>query len=294
MALATTPREASPYDPPRARWWSPLLYQTDALRRHVPLESLPKFGFYAAPAAGFLVPGLAVYLSGQRVLGRVALFLYGVLLLIFVIWIGRAAGNLAFGLMLSLHATGFVYYLTPRLRESLARRLAATVLTLLALSAFIYLPARYLIEHAGFVPLQVKGEIIVTHPVYSIQSIRPGDWIAYDIPASFAGGEGAVNVESGTGLGRVLAGPGDLVKFSVASFSVNGVLHPRLAYMPRSGVRVMLPNQWFVWPSLTMHGHGNVAEARISSTLLHMALVTKPQLIGKPFRRWFWWRQIAS
>jgi hypothetical protein len=294
MAFATTPPDTSAYYPPRARWWSPLLYLTDALRRRLPIDSLPKIRFSGALIAAFLVPGLGVYLRGQRVLGRTALFLAGFLALTFLIWIGCAVGNLAIGMLLSLHATGFVYYLTPLLRESLARRLVATVLTLVALSVLFYIPMQTILEHYGFMPLQVKGRVIVTRPIFSTRPIRPGDWVAYYIPSSQQYEEGGVNVDSGMGLGQVLADPGDVVKFFAASFSVNGVTRPRLAYMPQTGTCIVPRNHWFIWPSLTMHGHGNVAEARISSTLLSVALVKKTQLIGQPFRRWFWWRQITS
>ena len=37
---------------------------------------------------------------------------------IFIVWLGYPIGNYAFGLMLSIHTTGFVYYCSPYLLDN--------------------------------------------------------------------------------------------------------------------------------------------------------------------------------
>jgi len=296
MAMAKTQRDSSPYYPPRARWYSPLFYWIDGVSHLLALDRLrlPQEINLGAMAVGFLVPGLAVYFRTPGLLGKAALSFAGLLLLSFTIWLGYGIGNLAFGMLLSLHVSGFVYYCTPLFRTSLGRRLLFTVITLVALSLLVYLPAQNIMQSYLLTPLQVNGHVVVVRHIFSTEAIRSGDWLAYNLSGSDTYAEGGIRIESGIGLGPVLAVPGDRVEFSSTTYSVNGVPRPRLQHMPDAGMCVVPEKQWFIWPDLAIHGHGNVAEARISSSLLHIALVTEEQLIGKAFHRWFWRQQILS
>jgi hypothetical protein len=103
---------------------------------------------------------------------------------------------------------------------------------------------------------------------------------------------GAIWVQSGMGLARVLAVAGDRVVFSTGTFSVNGQGQPDLPHMPSDGEWVVPENHWFIWPNLDISGHGNVAEARISSSMMNLANVSEDQFFGKPLARWFWRKQI--
>jgi hypothetical protein len=302
MAMANTQSDSSPCYPPRARWYSPLFYWTDGFSRLLALDrlQLTQEINVGAMAAGFLAPGLAVYFRTPGLLGKAALSLAGLLLLTFIIWLGYGIGNLAFGMLLSLHVSGFVYYCTPLFRDSLGRRLGLTLLTLAALSLFIYLPARNIVQGYLLSPLQVNGHVVVVRHIVSTKSIQTGDWIAYNISTDHSYEEGGVYVFSAVGFhpgiafGPVLALPGERIEFFADTFSVNGVPHPRLPHMPVTGSYLVPEKEWFIWPNLAIVEREDVAEASVSSVLLHMALVTEEQLIGRPFQRWFWRRQILS
>jgi hypothetical protein len=87
---------------------------------------------------------------------------------------------------------------------------------------------------------------------------------------------------------------GDSVAFLTNSFAVNGVERPLLPHMPTSGNLTVPEKNWFIWPELGISGHGNTSEAVISSTMLQLATVPEDQFTGKPFKRWFWRKQILQ
>ncbi len=295
-------RDSSPYYPPRARWYSGIFYFFDRMGYQWVQDrlALPSEMNVAELIASLLVPGLAVYFRAPRLLGKVALFLAGLLLLVFTIWLGYGVGNLAFGMLLSLHVSGFVYYCTPLFRESLGHRLLFTLATLAVLSLLVYLPAQNIVQSYLLTPLQVNGHVVVVRHIASTRSIQTGDLVAYNISTDHEYEEGGVYVFSGIGFhpgiafGPVLALPGDRIEFFADTFSVNGVSQPRLPHMPVTGSYLVPEKEWFIWPNLAIHARENVAEERLSSTLLHMALVTEEQLVGEPFQRWFWRQQILS
>jgi len=141
-------------------------------------------------------------------------------------------------------------------------------------------------------PLQVNGRVVIVRHIFLTRTIKPGDWIAYNL--SDSNNTYYVRVDSGIAMGPVLAMPGDKVEFSATTLSVNGVSQPRLPNMPITGTFVVPEKRWFIWPDLARHGHGDVSEASISDKLLQLAMVKEEQLIGRPFQRWFWRRQILS
>jgi hypothetical protein len=247
--------------------------------------------------AGFLVPGLAVYIRGPRRWGKAALAGCGLLLLLFIVWFGYPAGNLAFGLLLSIHITGFVYYCSPLLSEaSFQSRLLFTLLTMMALSLLIYLPIRNVVLQHWLVPLRLNGHVFVAQRQFPAAAIQRGDWIAYKLGGGSSGwqtggGHGTVYVRSGMGFGPVLAMAGDRVTFSTNVFTVNGIRHPLLPHMPRAGEVAVPEKNWFVWPGYSISGEGD--ENRITSQMLQLALVPENDFVGKPFQRWLWRRQIT-
>jgi hypothetical protein len=86
--------------------------------------------------------------------------------------------------------------------------------------------------------------------------------------------------------------PGDEIRFTTNSFTVNGVTRPLLSRMPTGGVVTVPEKHWFIWPNMaTIGGHGNVSEATISGIMLQMAFVPQEQFAGKPFKKWFGRRQ---
>jgi hypothetical protein len=299
MARPRIPTEPSPYYPPRARWYAPFFYLGNAVRRRLALDrlKLPRDLKAGELAAGFLIPGLAVWLRGPRLWGQAALAGSGGLALIFLAFLGYSFGNLALGLLVSLHATGFYYYCSPVMAgETFGRRLAFALLILLAVGLLLYLPARSVIQQHCLIPLRVNGQVVIVRRTAGPQNVRRGDWVAYTFDRHTTGRDyhgGTVILEGGLSLGPVLAVAGDHVTFSTNSFSVNGVVNTnRLPHLPTAGALAVPENHWFIWPNLGISGHGNVGEARISEALMGLADVNQSQLVGKPFQRWFWRRQI--
>jgi len=287
---------ASPYYPPRARWYSPLFAFGNALRRGLVLDRihLPRGITFWGLVGSFLIPGLGIYLRRPRLWGLAAFAACGLLFSQFIMWLGDPFGNYAFGLLLSIHVTGFVYYCSPLLAGTqLHLRLLFTVAALIIVGGFIYTPLRHAIQERWLTPLRVNGRVIVVQKQgISASTIQRGDWVAYALSGyviSIHGNQYAGH--SGMGLGPVLAIAGDRVVFSSNAFTVNGVSHPLLPYMPSSGTLTVAENHWFIWPDFAISGHGNIGEASISAAMLERADVSEIQFVGKPFKRWFWRRQ---
>jgi hypothetical protein len=294
LEVSMASRLPSPYYPPRARWYAPLLGVGGALRRRLALDRARwsrslRFG---GLLASLLVPGLGFYLRGPRVWGRLALAVCFFLLLLFFVEIGYPAGNMAFGLLLSVHAMGALCLCESSLADLRFRtRILLSMALLFVLAGLLYLPARRLMEAHLLEPLRVNNRVIVVKKSTSLPRVKRHDWIAYTIAGDT---DHAAYVQAGLGLGPVLAVSGDHLHFTKAGFEVNGVLQPRLAHMPEEGEWVVPEKHWFVWPELDITGHGNVPEATLSATLLRMATISEDQFAGKPFKRWFWRRQFSS
>jgi hypothetical protein len=297
MARPHIREEPSSYYPPRERWYYPVFYLGDALRRGLAMDRFrkPPEVKFGGMIAGLIVPGLAVWLRGPKVWGRAALIASAALVSIFIVWLGYPAANFAFGLLLAVHSTGLVYYCNPMLvGERFLTRLACALLTLLVVGVLLYVPGLNFIQGHLLTPLRMNGRVVVVQQNIQTRKIRRGDWLAYELGTATRGDPhngGAVLVQSGTGLGPVLALPGDRVAFSATSYSVNGVSYVKLPHMPDSGEVTVAENQWFIWPNLGISGHGNVGEASIATTMLYMASVNNDQLIGKAFHQWFWRKQ---
>lgn len=290
--------EASPFYPPRARWSGVIFSLGDIVRRRLALDRLamPRTMKIGELIAGFFVPGLAVWLRGPRLWGRAAMAGGAMLFVNFIVWLGYPFANFAFGFLISLHSTGFVYYCTPLLaNESFRSRLAFTVMTLLALGLIIYVPLRSVIQNHWLTPLRMNGQVFVVHHVSKPDHIRRGDLVAYFLDEDAVGQNyhgGTVLLRNSVSLGPVLALPGDVVCFSGNSFTVNGIRQASLPHMPVAGEITVAENHWFIWPNLGISGHGDVGEARISSALLGLSNVAQKNFVGKPFQRWFWRKQI--
>ena len=288
----------SAYYPPRQRWYSAIFYLGDAFkRRGLALDRFrkpPEVKLWEL-VASLLVPGLGIWLRGPRGWGSAALGGSAALAFIFVVWLGYPAANLFFGLLIALHATGFVYYCRPMLAgERLLTRFGFTFTSLLVVGFLFYLPAQNYTQRHFLTPLSMHDRVIVVQRIAQTRNIGRGDWLAYQFDKDMIGdphGGGAVWVRAGMGLGPVLARPGDRVAFSADSYSVNGDSFPKLPHMPDSGEFTVTANHWFIWPRLDIRGHGNVAEANVALTMLNMASVDKTQFIGKAFHRWFWRKQ---
>ncbi|HEX9048186.1 MAG TPA: hypothetical protein VF988_14265 [Verrucomicrobiae bacterium] len=290
--------EASPFYPPRARWYAGIFRVGDAFRRRLARDRLtmPRTMKTGEIIAGFFVPGLAVWLRGPALWGRAALFLCAELLFVFVVWLGYPLANFAFGLLLSAHCSGFVYYCSPLMaKEEFGGRLAFTFAVLLLLGLLLYLPALHFVQHYLLTPLRMNGQVYVVQHLSRPGVMHRGDWVAYSFDPNAVGENhhgSTVELRDGISLGAVLAVSGDEVTFTNGFFYVKGARHVSLPHMPVSGSFIVAGKHWFIWPNLGISQYGNVGETRLSDALMGLADVPETNYFGKPFHRWFWRKQI--
>jgi hypothetical protein len=282
--------EFSPYYPPRARWYGPLVRLVEGLRRiawldriHLP-EGITVTAFFSA----LFIPGLAFRQRRERLVGNAVMAAYILSALVFIIWLGFVAGNVAFGLMLALHATSILCLVAPWLSQARqVFRLLAGVTVLLTLGGLLYMPIRNQIQERWLMPLRVRNHVVIVQTFTPPGSVRRGDWVAYHISGD--GGRGLV-VQSGLALQRVQGLPGDRIRFTSQAIEVNGVPGRRLSGMPLSGELIVPENHWFIWPDHAMTVRGNPTPA-FEAVLFGLADVDQRHFVGKPFQRWFWRRQ---
>ncbi len=257
MARTHISEEPSAYYPPRARWWSRLFFPWFRLQRALHLEKIHSpAGFTAAETVlALLVPGLAFCTLGRRILGRSILAIYGLSVPVYLVRLGLAEGNIAYGLMLAAHATSIFYLLSHWLGQlEFGAKLGLAFAALLLVWLVLYVPLVSCFQHRIAVPLLVRGQVVVMRPQLVPAAVRRGDRIMFDLEEARMGqahgGGGAVWVRSGVGWGPVLALPGDRIQFSTNGFSVNGVQQTNLAHMPMGGELVMATNRWLSGRSL--------------------------------------------
>lgn len=286
----------SPYYPPRARWYAPVFRLTDSARRRLAMDHirLPSEITWRGLTFSFLIPGMGFYLRDPRMYGRLALAACGFLILVFIAWLGFPLANLAFGLLMSIHVGGFVYYCSPALNGwRLRNRMLFTVLVLMSAGFFFYGSLRDIIQSHFLMPLRAQGRVILVNKLAPVENVHRGDLIAYHIsPFREIEGDVRIHLHSGIGFGPVLAVAGDTVEFSPKGFRVNGVLHAARPDMPSSGSFVVAPKRWFIWPSESLSGHGY--QNGLTSLMLKLANVSEDQYAGEPFKRWFWRNQILQ
>lgn len=286
-------KPASPYYPPRARWYSPLCQLGNALRRRTHLDRirLPAGVTLGQILKSLWWPGLAFCVRGEKLVGASLIGGSVLLAAVFIIWLGYPAANVAFGLLLSAHVISLGFLCSPWLAGARLRaRFGFVVALLLLLGLWVYAPLRNLLQARCLMPVRTNDRVVVVQRFAPVQSVQRGDWIAYTL-ASGRPVQG-VWVREGLGLGQVLAAGGDQVHFYTNGFAVNGILRSSLPHMPRSGEVVVPENHWFVWPDLAINAAGHAGEALISSTMLQLATISESSYLGKPFKRWFWRRQV--
>lgn len=236
-----------------------------------------------------MVPGLGFYVRGEKRWGKALVCCGAVLAMSFLIWIGYPLANVAFGLLLSLHVSSFLFLFKPLMAETrLPFRVALSLALLIVISQMVYAPLRHQLQEHWVMPLRAKGTVVVVHKGSDLRSVKCGEWIAYSL--SERAGEG-LSVAGGFGLGPVLAVAGDHLQFKPEGLEVNGILQPPLAHLPSGGEIVVPEKHWFLWPELSITGHGHLGEPNISSAMLQLAIVSEAQFVGKPYRWWFWRRQ---
>lgn len=282
---------SSPYYPPRAGVRSRVTLPVQAgWRRFRRLAGcIPTASTIGQEAQALLVPGRVYVLAGWPRLGRTLTALWVMALLVFLSELGRPAADWAFMALLSIHTAS----VSQRFQAHLAgRRLSTQMLIGMGIFAvvalLVYLPVRRLFETRIVMPLRTSHGLVVVKAHSAAGAIRRDDWLAYRIDARWGGG---LVVNEGVGFGPVLALPGDRVEFDERGCRVNGVARPRLPYMPGGGSLTLARNQWLVWPQVRVSIHG-VPEDAAAQAMLKIAIVEPEAIIGRPFKRWFFRKQV--
>ena len=290
----------SEYYPPRANWLSPL--RTRGLQFGFFLKSaLHPLGFKLVfglrdTLLSILLPGYSIRRFGFKAIGNLVILTYLLCAAVFLIWLGYAAANYSFSIMLSLHVTSICFllrYLIPDWK--LMARLAAALAILFSVAVLIYLPTRHLIEKVAR-PLRTQKRVIVVTPAASPKALKRGDWVAYAVSGTQtafnnAQAHGTVILKDGFSLGKIVGLPGDAIKFSKTNFSVNGVDFPREPRMPIEDELVVPEKHWFIWPDFAMNMHGAAAGIQVEQLLKNRSLIAQTNFVGVPFRRWFFREQ---
>ena len=257
----------SSYYPPRARWYGWIFYLGTAVRRWLALDriKLPSEISFRELAAGFFIPGLAVYLRGPRRWGRVAMAGCALLFLVFIVRLGYPAANFAFGLMLSIHTTGLVYYCSPWLiHEPFRSRIFFTIGMMLALGLFFYMPLRSTIQNHWLIPLRVGDRVMVVSVGTKPESLKRGDWAAFRSSPNGGG-------EAGFVLGPVLGLGGE---------RVDSLEVPENHWL----MRAEFVRNYTHEPFGLFATQGGIVQ--------QMVIVSREEFVGRPFNRWFFRKQI--
>jgi len=283
----------SPYYPPRARWHRHLYQVAYAWRRQLHLDQikLPVQTTVPRFCASLVLPGFAFIDGGWKIIGTAVICSWLAAGLIFFAWLGYGSANVAFGTMMSMHVSSILFLMNrawPGMR--IRDRFILSLAVLGVVGQLVYASGLSLLQERWFMPLKMGDKVYVIDRKALINQLRVGDLAAYQSEGTPA--EGGVRIRGGYLLDRLIAGPGDQVDFRAAEFLVNGVAHPALPLMPEK-VQVTVPqNTWLIWPTLHIVTRNNVTQESISRSVLDMALVRRKEIIGKPFKRWFWRTQI--
>ena len=238
------------------------------------------------------LPGFAFFALRRRGLAWMFATGYAMAALLFVAALGYSVGSVAYGTMISLHTTSIVFLEGLWLKDSPFRiRLAAALCTLVAVWALLYAPAAGYLQRHWLMPLRLANRVFIVHRS-SPASIRRGDLVGYELQDRnvFSHLERRIMVQSGLALDRVLACPGDKVRFAGKQLFVNEQPVPAPADLPSAGGFVVPEKTWFIWPQFAIQGHG-VPATEVQSAIQDAALVSVNQIIGKPFKSWFGRRQ---
>lgn len=273
----------SPYYPPRAGIVSRFLAVWDrlAVRLRLPSEirlPLQRAGAFPHAVPWLMVPGL-MWRGGveEAVWGIRILWAWAILIVIYVVIPSESVANLAAMIASMLHgisAAAVLAVLYPQWQGF--TRMWKTTLYAMLLVLAIYSVGLRMVAPTIAQRITFKGDAIMLQgrSWFSSKSWTPGEWVAYRLP------NGGVNID------RILAGPGDTIRFHEHSFEVNGRFFERVSPdMPVTGEQEMESGSCFIWPTDARYAHGQETQDRLK---LRLATVSESDIVGRPYHRWFW------
>ena len=275
----------SPFYPPRAGPWSRFRVRMDrsALRlRHrwssLGITSQDIHVPFPRGLPWLLIPGLMWRHLGRKRLGDGLLVAWATLVTVHLLTINPSLATMAAMLASILHAVSAAAVLSRlfphwqgfsgMIRSSLYASLLVFCIYSFGLRALL----------SPFAQRMTIGEkSIMVHRIDGIAGTpwSPGEWVTYRLPNG-----GMLNLD------RILAGPGDTLRFHDQSFEVNGRFFEQVSSnMPDSGERVMAPRTYFIWPSQASFNYGGGDQ---SEPLLRLSEIDESEIVGRPYRHWLW------
>lgn len=275
--------KSSPYYPPRAGSWSRFngrMHRFEMrLRRWVATLGSPAYHLYISFSEGIpwlLVPGLMWRQRGRAKLGNGVLVAWAVLVVIHVTTLNMSLANLVATGASMLHAISAAAVLGVIYPEwqGLSRVLKTVLFTSLLVFAIYSIGLRILLGPIAS-RVTTQGFTVMVHGNgwFPKRPWTQGEWVVYQ----FANGA--------TGMDRILAGPGDTLRFHEKSFEVNGRHFERISrQMPSDGEIDLDKGVYFIWPTTATFNHGGGED--LPEWLLNFTKVPAANIIGRPYRHW--------
>jgi hypothetical protein len=250
LAIDVHPPRASASAKRFRRWLpGPLAYRLRDEVREAGRQSrraVTDWGFSAPPSGTvprMIVPGWPLMFVGARERGRLLLGAYLVLLALALAFYGTVFGSVCLGLAFGAHVSSCLSVMRLSWTARGAVAVSAIVCGLL-LFALVYLPAGWVVSRwatpltldyaaAPFAP----GDVLLLNPrAYVSSPPQPGDVVMYR--QAFRQGRAPANgpayvIAEGSVIDRVLAGPGDTVRWEKGGVWINGQESPHLPLNPR-------------------------------------------------------------
>ncbi len=264
------------------------------------------------PLAGLfgrmLLPGWPQVFTGQTARGRLFLGTYLGLLVVGLLFVGTPLGSIALGLALAVHASSVIDVLWAATTDWRTRVTYAAV-CLAVLGAAVYFPITWAVtrfvaprQMVRDAPPFAAGDAVLCNPsAYRWSEPAPGDVVLFrvlpqQVQTRTPQGNNAVYRVDGEFIDRVLAGPGQSVKWEGGALWVDGQPSPWLPLNP-AGAAVSLqcavPERFYlVLPSAQPPN----APRYPAEVWARMSLVPRESLLGRvflrhqPLARWWWIR----
>jgi hypothetical protein len=274
--------KSSPYYPPRAGPLSRFLAMMDRLgfRIQRSLADRPALR-WASPFPGgipwLLLPGLMWRQEGKTTLGTGVMVAWAVLVTTHIVCLNPDLAGAAAIFASMLHAISAAAALTvlyPHWHGTSRLWRTSLISTLLVLLIYTFGLRNALLPIAQRITIQ--GSTVMIHQTgwFSEKPWTRGEWVAYRRLGGL------------TYMERILAIPGDTIRFHPESFEVNGRFFERLSeQMPKTGETVMDAGTYFIWPTEAKVFHGGDFELGL---FLGLTNIAETDILGRPYRRWFW------
>jgi type IV secretory pathway protease TraF len=261
------------------------------------------------PLAGLfgrmVVPGWPQIFTGQTARGRMFLAMYLVLMAIGLAFVGTLFGSFALGFALAVHASSVIDVLWAATTD-LRTRVTYAAVCLLVLGVVVYLPITWAVTRFVFPrqmvrdapPFAAGDAVLCNASAYRWSEPVAGDVVLFrllprDVQIRTPQGGNMYYRVGGEFIDRVLAGPGQSVKWDGGALWVDGQPSSWLPLNP-AGVTVSLqctvpPRFYMVLPSTQPPN----APRYPAEVWTGMSLVPRENLLGRVFLRhqplWRWW-----